>query len=107
MKKKTFPQSLSPKSKQLCSLKTGKAPGPYSITNEILKIGGYAQWMVLAKLLNDCLESEDIPIQWKKSSTIINPKTGDREDLKSSRPIAPLPTIYKVFTKALVNRMIR
>ena len=89
------------------SLRTDKAPGPDGITNIALKTGGYELWKVLTKLFNECLESEDIPSQWKKSSTIIIPKKGDREDLKNYRPITLLPTIYKVFTKLLTNRMTR
>ena len=56
------------------SLKTDKASGPDGITNIALKTGGYELWKVLTKLFNECLESEDIPSQWKKSSTIIIPK---------------------------------
>ena len=89
------------------SLKSDKAPGPDGITNEALKTGGHELWRILTKLFNECLESENIPTQWKKSSTIIIPKKGDREDLKNYRPIALLPTIYKVFTKVLVSRMTR
>ncbi|CAF1440577.1 unnamed protein product [Rotaria magnacalcarata] len=89
------------------SLKADKAPGPDGITNEALKFGGYELWKIIAKLFNECLENEDIPTQWKQSLTIIIPKKGDREDLKNYRPIALLPTIYKLFTKVLVNRMTR
>ena len=60
-----------------------------------------------AKLFNECLESEDIPIQWKKSSTIITSRKGDCEDLENYQPIPLPPTAYKVFTKVLVNRMAR
>ncbi|CAM4928046.1 unnamed protein product [Rotaria socialis] len=89
------------------SLKADKAPGPDGIKNEALKFGGYELWKIITKLFNECLEIEDIPTQWKQSSTIIIPKKGDREDLKNYRPIALLPTIYKLFTKVLVNRMAR
>ena len=89
------------------SLKTDKAPGPDDITNTALKTGGYELWKVVTKLFNECLESEDIPSQWKKSSTIIAPKKGAREDIKNYRPITLLPTTYKVFTKLLTNRMTR
>lgn len=89
------------------STKTDKAPGPDGIANEALKAGGYELWKILANLFNECLEIKDIPTQWKTSSTIIIPKKGDREDLKNYRPIALLPTIYKIFTKVLVNRMTR
>lgn len=99
--------SSSPKSEQLSSLKADKAPGSDGITNEALQAGGLALWKVITKLFNECLDSEDVPFQWKKSSTIIIPKKGDREDLRNYRPIALLPTIYKVFTKVLVNRMSR
>ena len=58
------------------SLKADKAPGPDSITNEALKAGGPALWKVMTKLFNECLDSEDVPSQWKKSSTIIIPKKG-------------------------------
>ena len=61
----------------------------------------------MAKLFNECLESENIPTQWTQSSAIIIPKKGDRKDLKNYRPIALLPTIYKTFTKVLANRITR
>ena len=49
------------------SLKTGKAPGPDSITKEALKTDGDELRTVLTKLFNESLESKDIPIHWKKS----------------------------------------
>ncbi|CAF1012995.1 unnamed protein product [Adineta ricciae] len=101
------PNLVSEVQAAVLSLKADKAPGPDGITNEALKKGGYELWKVLTKLFNECLESENVPTQWKKSTTIIIPKKGDREDLKNYRPIALLPTIYKAFTKVLVNRMTR
>ena len=89
------------------SLKTDKAPAPDGMTNTPLNTGGYELWKILTKLFNECLKSEDIPSQWKNSSTIIIPKKGDCEDLKNYRPITLLSTIYKVFTKLLTNRMTR
>lgn len=89
------------------SLKNDKAPGPDGITNEVLKAGEFTLWKVLAKLFDECIEQEDVPTQWKSSTTVIIPKKGDREDLKNYRPIALLPTVYKVFTKVLLNRMSR
>jgi hypothetical protein len=89
------------------SLKNDKAPGPDGIVNEVLKTGEYTLWKAIASLFNDCLQQEDVPEQWKKSTTVIIPKKGDREDLKNYRPIALLSTIYKVFTKVLVNRITR
>lgn len=91
----------------VASLKLDKAPGPDDITNEVLKAGNYTLWRTLAKIFDECITQEDVPTQWKTSTTVIIPKKGDREDLKNYRPIALLPTIYKVFTKVLLNRMSR
>ncbi|EYB83168.1 hypothetical protein Y032_0341g3004 [Ancylostoma ceylanicum] len=87
--------------------KNDKAPGPDGITNEMIKAGGYPLWKALATLFTECIRREDIPDQWRKSSTIIIPKKGDREDLKNYRPIALLPAIYKIFTKVLMNRIVK
>lgn len=55
------------------SLKDDKAPGPDGITNEALKAGRPALWKGMTELFNECLDSEDLPSQWKKSSTITIP----------------------------------
>jgi hypothetical protein len=65
------------------TLKADKAPCPDGITNEALKSGGYELWQIMTNLFNECLENEDIPTQWKKSTIIILQKKGDREDLKN------------------------
>ncbi|KIH47068.1 hypothetical protein ANCDUO_22877 [Ancylostoma duodenale] len=64
-----------------------RAPEPDGITNEIIKAGGYPLWEALATLFTRCFRKEDIPDQWKKSSTIIIPKEGDREDLNWERSV--------------------
>lgn len=89
------------------TLKNDKAPGPDGLTNEVLKSGDFTLCQVLANLFNECFKKREVPNQWKTSSTIIIPKKGDREDLKNYRPITLLPTIYKVFTKLILNRLSR
>ncbi|MFH4984690.1 hypothetical protein AB6A40_011399, partial [Gnathostoma spinigerum] len=48
-----------------------------------------------------------VPSDWKSSKTILLYKKGDREDFKNYRPICLLSTIYKLFTKIILNSLSR
>ncbi|KAH7699433.1 protein F43G9.7 [Aphelenchoides avenae] len=87
------------------SMKNGKAPGPDGITIESLKAGGPHLWKALAKFFSHCLKTGSIPAQWKESKTVLIFKKGDPEDIANYRPICLLSTVYKVFTKTLLNRL--
>ncbi|KAH7704683.1 reverse transcriptase [Aphelenchoides avenae] len=87
------------------SMKNGKAPGPDGITTKKLKAGGPHLWKTLAKFFSHCLKTGKIPAQWKESKTVLIFKKGDPEDIANYRPICLLSTVYKVFTKTILNRL--
>ena len=87
--------------------KANRAPGPDGITNEVLKAGSHPLWKALATLFTNCLDQEQVPAKWKESATILIVKKGDRQKPRNYRPITLLPTVYKLFTKMLVNRLAR
>ncbi|GBN25199.1 Retrovirus-related Pol polyprotein from type-1 retrotransposable element R2 [Araneus ventricosus] len=79
------------------------SPGPDKIT--------YNHWRktensvkTLTSIFNLCIFFKRIPASWKKSTTILLPKTGDPSDLRNWRPIALSNTIYKLFAKCLATR---
>ncbi|CAL1299401.1 unnamed protein product [Larinioides sclopetarius] len=80
------------------------APGPDRIT--------YHHWRqidpsgkTITTIFNLCLNFKKIPRDWKKSVTILLPKTGDTSDPRNWRPIALSNTLYKLFTKCLASRL--
>uniref|UniRef100_A0A0N5C0B1 Reverse transcriptase domain-containing protein n=1 Tax=Strongyloides papillosus TaxID=174720 RepID=A0A0N5C0B1_STREA len=91
----------------LKNTKNGKAPGLDTITNETLKAGGIHLWRILAELFTECLRTRKIPTLWKTSKTVLLFKKGDHEDIKNYRPICLLSSIYKLFTKIILNRIAR
>ncbi|GBN47633.1 Retrovirus-related Pol polyprotein from type-2 retrotransposable element R2DM [Araneus ventricosus] len=60
----------------------------------------------LTSAFNTCIHFQKIPPTWKKTTTILIPKTKDQLDNPSNwRPIALSNTIYKIFTKVLAGRL--
>ena len=86
-------------------LKKGKAPGIDNITSDVLKIGGQEVIKALTTIFNDILETQEIPEAWKEAKVIILHKKGDRKDIKNYRPVSLLSHTYKLFTRAIQNRM--
>ncbi|GBL72532.1 Retrovirus-related Pol polyprotein from type-1 retrotransposable element R2 [Araneus ventricosus] len=98
------PFSISEVSKKLANAEN-TSPGPDRLT--------YHHWRSLkqgAKFLtcafNACLHFQKIPQSWKKTTTILIPKTkSNLDDVTNWRPIALSNTIYKVYTKVLAGRL--
>ena len=89
----------------LKSLKKGKAPGIDNITSDILKLGGKEVIKALKTIFNEILESQEIPETWREAKMIILHKKGERRDIKNYRPVSLLSHTYKLFTRAIQNRM--
>ena len=89
----------------LKSLKKGKAPGIDNITSDILKLGGKEVIKALETIFNEILESQETPETWREAKMIILHKKGERRDIKNYRPVSLLSHTYKLFTRAIQNRM--
>ncbi|KAG8235792.1 hypothetical protein J437_LFUL016125 [Ladona fulva] len=59
----------------------------------------------LASLYNACLTIETVPQAWKRSRTILLHKGGDADDITNWRPIALQPTMGKIFSGILADRI--
>ena len=66
-------------SNTLKSLKKGKAPGIDNITSDILNLGGKEVIKALKTILNEILESQEIPETWREAKMIILHKKGKEE----------------------------
>ena len=56
-------------------------------------------------IFNEILESQEIPETWREAKMIILHKKGERRYIKNYRPVRPLSHTYKLFTRAIQNRM--
>ena len=86
-------------------MKKGKAPGIDNITSEKIKLGGKEVIKALKTIFNEILESQEIPETWREAKMIILHKKGERGDIKNDRPVSLLSHTYKLFTRAIQNRM--
>ena len=87
------------------SMKSGKSPGTDGLTSEFYK----AFWEILGKDLHDtmsfCLDrGEMTPTQRHAVITCLY-KKGDKEQISNWRPVSLLNTDYKIFTKAIANKI--
>ena len=87
-------------------LPTGKAPGPEGIFNETLRLLPDHVIEPMA-LVFRCLSYGYVPSSLTESETVLIFKGGDKSplDLKNFRPIALLPTVYKLYSGTL-NRIL-
>jgi len=59
----------------------------------------------LVDLYNLVIRDENIPKNWDLSEIIILHKKGERSEVKNYRPISLGPTVAKIFSKIIVNRI--
>ncbi|GBM24914.1 Retrovirus-related Pol polyprotein from type-2 retrotransposable element R2DM, partial [Araneus ventricosus] len=96
--------SISEVSKKLARAENS-APGPDRLT--------YHHWRslpqghkFLATSFNVCIHFQKVPDEWRKTTTILIPKSLNNLDSPANwRPIALSNTIYKIFTKVLAGRL--
>ena len=83
----------------LLSLPTGKASGPDSINNKILKDLAQPLSAPLKDLLNFSLEKRQVPITWKQVNVTPIFKKDDPSEMSNYRPISLLSTVGKALEK--------
>ncbi|KAK6036364.1 hypothetical protein COOONC_26131, partial [Cooperia oncophora] len=84
----------------LRQMKPGKAPEPEYLSrlSEVIK-------QLTRHYYNRYMDAQEVPDQWKTSSTVLLFKKGERDLMKNYRPIALLSQPYKLFTKVILNRL--
>ena len=83
----------------LKTLKTGKAAGPDSIDNRLLKEFARPLSAPLTDLFNFSLSTGKVPSLWKQANVTPVLKKNDPSDVSNYRPISLLNTIGKVLEK--------
>ena len=89
----------------LKSLKTGKASGPDSINNRILKELSQPLSYPLCDLSNYSIATGKVPAIWKQANITPIFKKNDVSDLTNYRPISLLSSIGKVLEKLVHKRI--
>jgi Reverse transcriptase (RNA-dependent DNA polymerase) len=89
----------------LTSMKNQKAVGEDNIPTELLKICDEEILGTLCKILNEILETEEVPEAWLKSTITLFHKSGDKTEVKNYRPITKTSHLYKLFMKIISNRL--
>ena len=85
----------------LSQLKNGKSPGPDNFPNELLKHFPDSMHALLFVFFQLCWKHSKTPLTWKRSTTLLFYKKGDRTDPANYRPIALLNTVYKFWTRII------
>ncbi len=82
-----------------------KASGLDNIPAEAYKFGGEPMLRALTALFNQVLESEHVPASWNHA--LIKPlfKSGDDRSPSNWRPISLIPTVAKLFSSLICNRL--
>ena len=90
----------------LSKIRSGKAPGPNGIKNELLKIMSKSKICkeILLIFFNRILNTGNIPQSWKTSKTTMIPKIS-KPKVKDLRPIALINGSYKLFMSILREKI--
>lgn len=82
-----------------------KSPGPDQLQNFWLKHFTAAH-QALTKSFNEVIENSETAPEWLTTGvTFLIPKNKFTKEAKNYRPITCLPTMYKILTAAITNRM--
>ena len=83
-------------------LKRGKAPGPDTIHNEVLRLGTTTSYHRLARLFTSFIQLGYIPAAWKLATLRMSLKPDKLPSLTTSyRPICLISSIMKLFEGSL------
>ncbi|KAG7298024.1 hypothetical protein JYU34_018785 [Plutella xylostella] len=89
----------------IMQLKKDKCSGADGITNDTIIAMIEPLSPHLTKLFNNILIQEQIPEDWNNAIITLLYKKGDPNLIDNYRPICLLPTIYKLFSKIILNRL--
>jgi hypothetical protein len=87
------------------NLKSYKSPGTNQILDEVIKAGGETLCSEIYKLVYSIGNKEEVPQQWKESTTVPIHKRGDKADCNNYRGISPLSAAYKILSNILLARL--
>ncbi|XP_043480334.1 uncharacterized protein LOC122510015 [Leptopilina heterotoma] len=89
----------------LTKCKNGKAPGIDGINYDFFKNLPQNWILYLVQFFNKILNTEVVPKEWGRLSTIMFFKKGDPKDPDNYRPITLINCLAKIFTQILGNRL--
>lgn len=85
--------------KYLQSLDPNKATGLDEISAHVLKISAIEITPSITRIINQSIDTDVFPCNWKEAKVIPSFKTESRHDLSNYRPIAILPILSKIIEK--------
>ena len=91
--------------KIISKLKNGKATGIHQMPNKLLKVSKELISSSLARIFNQCIQTNIFPDDFKIRCVTPIFKSGDKEDLNNYRPISVLPTVAQIFEKLLYEQL--
>ena len=100
----TYPIEMDEIEQQLRRLPSNSSPGSDGVPYETWKTVEGSK-ITLERIFTTCLFNKKIPQSWKRSSTILIYKKGDRKEPSNWRPISLQSTIYKIYTAILARRL--
>ena len=89
------------------NLDSGKAHGHDNISIRMLKICGSAIYKPLAIIFKQCVDTGIFPSEWKKGNIVPIHKKGDKQILKSYRPVSLLLISGKILERLMFNGMFK
>ena len=104
----TFTKTTVKKVEKLISnLDSSSSPGVSGLPVKVLKHIGLSLAPVLTELFNFCIETQQIPLEWKEAvvTPLIKKKKLSLFDLNNYRGISVLPPIAKIFEKILATQI--
>ena len=101
----TYPVTKQEVTVQLKRLPWQSSPGPDQVGYQVRKLALQSSSEVLCSIFNTCLINNKVPASWKRSNTILLPKSGDLHLPENWRPISLQPTIYKILAAVMARRL--
>ena len=84
-----------------------KSMGIESFSTKLVKDAAPAISEILAHIINSCIETSDIPSEWKTARITPLYKDGKKDDPNNYRPISVLPFISKILEKVIYKDLLR
>ena len=91
--------------KIISKLKNGKATGIHQMPNKLLKVSKELISSSLARIFNQCIQTNIFPDNFKVGRVTPIFKSSDKGDLNNYRPISVLPTVLAIFEKLLYEQL--